>query len=84
MVNIARQIGLASDPDEFGAGGSAGGNGGCSMTRPGMVLDSSLGESECEKNGSMRKDRDADGSVFSLFEAETRRRIWWDIYYYDL
>jgi hypothetical protein len=41
MVNIARQMGLGMDPDEF----------------PGR---------------------------YSTFEAETRRRIWWDIYYYDL
>jgi len=41
MVNIARIIGLDSDPDEF----------------PG---------------------------TFNLFEAESRRRLWWDIFYYDL
>lgn len=41
MVNVARMMGLAMDPDEFA-------------------------------------DR------YSLFEAETRRRIWWDVYYYDL
>lgn len=41
MINVARMMGLAIDPDEF----------------PG---------------------------TYSLFEAETRRRIWWDIYYYDM
>lgn len=41
MVNIARIMGLDSDPDEF----------------PGS---------------------------FNLFEAEARRRLWWDIFYYDL
>ncbi|KAI0942812.1 hypothetical protein AcV7_002119 [Taiwanofungus camphoratus] len=41
MINVARMMGLAIDPDEF----------------PG---------------------------TYSLFEAETRRRIWWDVFYYDL
>ena len=41
MINAARMMGLAVDPDEF----------------PG---------------------------TYSLFEAETRRRIWWDIVYYDM
>ncbi|KIM92184.1 hypothetical protein PILCRDRAFT_114018 [Piloderma croceum F 1598] len=41
MVNVARMMGLAMDPDEF----------------PGK---------------------------YSLFEAETRRRIWWDVFCYDL
>ena len=41
MVNIARQMGLAADPDEA----------------PGR---------------------------YSLFEAEMRRKVWWDIFYYDL
>lgn len=41
MVNIARTMGLDTDPDEF----------------PGK---------------------------FNLFEAESRRRLWWDIFYYDL
>ncbi|KDQ56670.1 hypothetical protein JAAARDRAFT_87501, partial [Jaapia argillacea MUCL 33604] len=40
MVNVARMMGLAMDPDEF----------------PGK---------------------------YSPFEAETRRRIWWDVFYYD-
>lgn len=41
MINVARMMGLAVDPDEF----------------PG---------------------------TYSLFEAETRRRVWWDVFYYDL
>ncbi|KAI0363968.1 hypothetical protein BV20DRAFT_957174 [Pilatotrama ljubarskyi] len=41
MVNVARMMGLAVDPDEF----------------PG---------------------------TYNLFEAETRRRLWWDVVYYDL
>jgi hypothetical protein len=41
MVNIARQMGLGTDPDEF-------------------------------------------PERYSLFDAETRRRLWWDVYYYDL
>ncbi|KAI0649843.1 hypothetical protein C8Q79DRAFT_901592 [Trametes meyenii] len=41
MVNVARMMGLAIDPDEF----------------PG---------------------------TYSLFEAEARRRLWWDVVYYDL
>ena len=41
MINVARMMGLAVDPDEF----------------PG---------------------------TYSLFEAETRRRIWWDVVYYDM
>lgn len=41
MVNVARMMGLANDPDDF----------------PG---------------------------TYSLFDAETRRRIWWDVFYYDL
>ncbi|KAH9903348.1 hypothetical protein C8Q73DRAFT_633805 [Cubamyces lactineus] len=41
MVNVARMMGLAIDPDEF----------------PG---------------------------TYNLFEAETRRRLWWDVFYYDL
>ncbi|OJT05904.1 hypothetical protein TRAPUB_3254 [Trametes pubescens] len=41
MVNVARMMGLAIDPDEF----------------PG---------------------------TFNLFEAESRRRLWWDVIYYDL
>nr|VWO98587.1 Eukaryotic translation initiation factor 3 subunit G (eIF3g) (Eukaryotic translation initiation factor 3 RNA-binding subunit) (eIF-3 RNA-binding subunit) (Translation initiation factor eIF3 p33 subunit homolog) (eIF3 p33 homolog) [Ganoderma boninense] len=41
MVNVARMMGLAMDPDEF----------------PG---------------------------TYNLFEAETRRRVWWEVYYYDL
>ncbi|KAG6336657.1 hypothetical protein ID866_2438 [Astraeus odoratus] len=41
MVNIARIMGLDTDPDEF------------------------MG-------------------TFNLFEAESRRRLWWDIFYYDL
>ncbi|KZT04865.1 uncharacterized protein LAESUDRAFT_657038 [Laetiporus sulphureus 93-53] len=41
MINVARMMGLAIDPDEF----------------PG---------------------------TYNLFEAETRRRIWWDVFYYDL
>lgn len=41
MVNVARMMGLAIDPDEF-------------------------------------------SGTYSLFEAETRRRLWWDIFYYDM
>lgn len=41
MVNVARMMGLAMDPDEF----------------PG---------------------------TYNLFESETRRRVWWEVYYYDL
>ncbi|KAH7883073.1 hypothetical protein F5I97DRAFT_1901712 [Phlebopus sp. FC_14] len=41
MINIARTMGLDTDPDEF----------------PGK---------------------------FNLFDAESRRRLWWDIFYYDL
>ncbi|KAH9947847.1 fungal-specific transcription factor domain-containing protein [Amylocystis lapponica] len=41
MINVARMMGLAIDPDEF-------------------------------------------SGAYSLFEAETRRRIWWDVFYYDL
>ena len=41
MVNVARMMGLAVDPDEF-------------------------------------------QGTYSLFEAETRRRLWWDIFYYDM
>ena len=41
MINVARMMGLANDPDDF----------------PG---------------------------TYSLFEAEARRRIWWDVFYYDL
>lgn len=41
MVNVARTMGLDTDPDEF----------------PG---------------------------TFNLFDAETRRRLWWDVFYYDL
>ena len=41
MINVARMMGLANDPDDF----------------PG---------------------------TYSLFDAETRRRIWWDVFYYDL
>lgn len=22
--------------------------------------------------------------IYTLFEAETRRRVWWDVFYYDL
>ncbi|KAF8510903.1 hypothetical protein JB92DRAFT_2726938 [Gautieria morchelliformis] len=45
MVNIARLMGLARDPDEFTCGPAA---------------------------------------KYSLWEAEMRRRMWWDIFYYDL
>ncbi|RPD61567.1 hypothetical protein L226DRAFT_460909, partial [Lentinus tigrinus ALCF2SS1-7] len=41
MVNVARMMGLAMDPDEF----------------PG---------------------------TYNLFEAETRRRVWWEVFYFDL
>lgn len=41
MINVARMMGLANDPDEF----------------PG---------------------------TYSLFDAEARRRVWWDVFYYDL
>lgn len=41
MINVARMMGLAMDPDEF-------------------------------------------AGAYSLFEAETRRRIWWDVFYYDM
>ncbi|KAI0357665.1 hypothetical protein OH77DRAFT_1494588 [Trametes cingulata] len=41
MVNVARMMGLAVDPDEF-------------------------------------------SGTYNLFEAETRRRLWWDVVYYDL
>ncbi|KIK29435.1 hypothetical protein PISMIDRAFT_59532, partial [Pisolithus microcarpus 441] len=41
MVNVARTMGLDTDPDEF----------------PG---------------------------TFNLFDAEARRRLWWDVFYYDL
>ncbi|KZT63433.1 hypothetical protein DAEQUDRAFT_700148 [Daedalea quercina L-15889] len=41
MINVARTMGLANDPDEF----------------PG---------------------------TYSLFDAEARRRVWWDVFYYDL
>ncbi|KAI0753333.1 hypothetical protein C8Q80DRAFT_507598 [Daedaleopsis nitida] len=41
MVNVARMMGLAIDPDEF----------------PG---------------------------TYNLFEAETRRRVWWEVFYFDL
>ena len=41
MVNVARMMGLAFDPDEF----------------PG---------------------------TYNLFEAETRRRVWWEVFYFDL
>ncbi|OCH88727.1 hypothetical protein OBBRIDRAFT_757687 [Obba rivulosa] len=42
MINVARMMGLAVDPDDFS------------------------------------------GGLYSLFEAETRRRVWWDVFYYDL
>ena len=42
MVNIARGMGLAVDPDEYG------------------------------------------NKKYSVFDAEMRRRVWWDVYYYDL
>lgn len=41
MINVARMMGLANDPDDF----------------PG---------------------------TYSLFDAEARRRLWWDVFYYDL
>ncbi|KAF8580099.1 hypothetical protein K439DRAFT_1620091 [Ramaria rubella] len=45
MVNVARLMGLARDPDEFTCGAAA---------------------------------------KYSLWEAEMRRRMWWDVFYYDL
>ncbi|EMD31709.1 hypothetical protein CERSUDRAFT_69197 [Gelatoporia subvermispora B] len=42
MINVARMMGLAHDPDDCAAG------------------------------------------VYSVFDAETRRRVWWDVFYYDL
>ena len=42
MINVARMMGLAHDPDDF------------------------------------------PGGTHSLFDAEARRRIWWDVFYYDL
>lgn len=45
MVNVARLMGLARDPDEFTCGSTA---------------------------------------KYSLWEAEMRRRMWWDVFYYDL
>jgi Fungal specific transcription factor domain len=45
MVNIARLMGLARDPDEFTCGPAA---------------------------------------KYTLWEAEMRRRMWWDVFYYDL
>ena len=29
-------------------------------------------------------DPDEFPGTYNLFEAETRRRVWWDVYYYDL
>lgn len=48
MVNIARGMGLARDPDEA------------------------------------HPEQGPKGQGYSVFEAETRRRIWWDILWYDL
>jgi hypothetical protein len=41
MINVARQMGLHTDPDEH----------------PGL---------------------------YTLFEAEMRRRVWWEVFYYDV
>lgn len=45
MVNVARMMGLARDPDEFSLSAA---------------------------------------TKYSLWEAEMRRRLWWDVFYYDL
>ena len=45
MVNVARLMGLARDPEEFTCGAA---------------------------------------SKYTLWEAEMRRRMWWDVFYYDL
>lgn len=29
-------------------------------------------------------DPDEFPGTYTLFEAETRRRVWWDVFYYDL
>jgi len=77
MVNITRQMGLASDPDEF-VGGFAG-----ERDAGGRDLGAGGSGSGSEKTVSGGKGG-GEGGGFSLFEAETRRRIWWDVYYYDL
>jgi hypothetical protein len=32
----------------------------------------------------LQTDPDEYPGTFSLFESEMRRRVWWDIYYYDV
>jgi hypothetical protein len=71
MVNVARQIGLTKDPDEL-----------TYHSKP-----PSLGSQLAEYSSTSRKKNKADwqvGSGFSLFDAEMRRRVWWEVYYYDL
>lgn len=69
IVNIARQMGLNRDPDEF---------------------KSSSSDSAPHRPGEGRKSKNKGGpsgglsTGFTLFEAEMRRRIWWDVFYYDL
>lgn len=73
MVNIARQIGLTRDPDETSGTPSP--------------LDSTSSQ-----GGRKSKNKANDspvtsgrlGAEFGLFESEMRRRMWWDVFYYDL
>lgn len=60
MVNIARQMSMTKDPDEFN--GSGGPN--------------------RKSKAARTEDRALKG--FDVFQAEMRRGLWWDIFYYDL
>lgn len=70
MVNLARVIGLDRDPDDYHAKVEV-------VTAP---------------NGRKSRHRGSDAShsssqalpAFTLFESEMRRRMWWDVFYYDL
>lgn len=69
MVNIARRMGLARDPQEIP-----------------MSSNDLSGSARKLKN----KGNEVDGAssairgVANLFDVEMRRRIWWDVLYYDV
>ena len=69
IVNVARGMGLGIDPDE--------------VTPHGLAGDNPPERAENENDGDDEHGSGTRGKM-TLWEKEMRRRIWWDVCYYDL
>lgn len=68
MVNIARKMGLGKDPHEI------------------LVLPDASGSAKKPKNPNKSEvvSPAQPRAISNLYDAEMRRRVWWDVLYYDV